>query len=142
MRKIYLLDTNIVSEFSKKNPNPQVIEFYRARKDLCAISAITWQEINRGVSRLPEGKRKENLNNFIQNLENNTEVIPYDKFASQICGEMQADAEKNGKTLPSYDSQIAATAISNGMVLVTHNIQDFEPMKEKSFLRVEDWFTA
>ena len=142
MRKIYLLDTNIVSEFSKKNPNPQVIEFYRARKDLCAISAITWQEINRGVSRLPEGKRKENLNNFIQNLENNTEVIPYDKFASQICGEMQADAEKNGKTLPSYDSQIAATAISNGMILVTHNTADFAPIKEKAFLRVEDWFTA
>ena len=41
-----------------------------------------------------------------------------------------------------YDSQIAATAISNGMVLVTHNTADFEPMKEKSFLRMEDWFLA
>lgn len=142
MKKAYLLDTNIVSEFSKANPNPQVLEFYQARKNLCAISAITWQELTRGVSRLPEGKRKATLQSFIENFEANTEVISYDKFASQICGEMQANAEKEGHTLPFYDSQIAATAISNGMVLVTHNIADFEPMREKSFLRVEDWFTA
>ena len=142
MRKVYLLDTNIVSEFSKLNPNPQVLEFYKARKDLCAISAITWQELNRGVSRLPEGKRKDNLNNFIENLECNTEVISYDKFASRICGKMQADAEKDGHTLPYYDSQIAATAISNGMILVTHNTADFEHIKGNSFLRIEDWFTA
>lgn len=142
MKKAYLLDTNIVSEFSKANPNPQVLDFYQARKNLCAISAITWQELTRGVSRLPEGKRKNTLQSFIENFEANTEVISYDKFASQICGEMQANAEKEGHTLPFYDSQIAATAISNGMVLVTHNIADFEPMREKSFLRVEDWFTA
>ena len=142
MKKAYLLDTNIVSEFSKANPNPQVLEFYQARKNLCAISAITWQELTRGVSRLPEGKRKATLQSFIENFEANTEVISYDKFASQICGEMQANAEKEGHTLPFYDSQIAATAISNGMVLVTHNIADFEPMREKSFLRVEDWFTV
>ena len=142
MKKAYLLDTNIVSEFSKANPNPQVLEFYQARKNLCAISAITWQELTRGVSRLPEGKRKATLQSFIENFEANTEVISYDKFASQICGEMQANAEKEGHNLPFYDSQIAATAISNGMVLVTHNIADFEPMREKSFLRVEDWFTA
>ena len=142
MKKTYLLDNNIVSEFSKANPNPQVLEFYQARKNLCAISAITWQELTRGVSRLPEGKRKATLQSFIENFEANTEVISYDKFASQICGEMQANAEKEGHTLPFYDSQIAATAISNGMVLVTHNIADFEPMREKSFLRVEDWFTA
>lgn len=142
MRKTYLLDTNIISEFSKEHPNQQVMEFYKARKNLCAISAITWQELTRGVSRLPEGKRKTILQNFIDNLEANTEVISYDKFASQICGEIQASAEKEGHTLPFYDSQIAATALSNGMILVTHNTADFEPMKKNSFLHVEDWFTA
>lgn len=142
MEKKYLLDTNIVSEFVKERPNEQVLAFYAARKSLCAIASITWQELTRGVKRMPEGKHRNTIQNFIRNLEANVEVLPYDKLSAQICGEMQADAEKNGKPLPSYDSQIAATAISNGMVLVTHNIQDFEPMKEKSFLRVEDWFTA
>ena len=142
MKKIYLLDTNIISEFSKESPNEQVLEFYKARKDLCAISAVTWQELTRGVQRLPQGRKRKYLECCLSNYEDSFEVLPYDKSSALICGEMQADAEKKGKTLPSYDSQIAATAISNGMVLVTHNVQDFEPMKEKSFLRVEDWFTA
>jgi predicted nucleic acid-binding protein len=142
MKKTYLLDTNIISEFSKEKPNQNVLEFYNARKDLCAISAITWQEMTRGITRMPEGKKKQYLEKCLELYEESLEVISYDKFASQICGEMQANAEKEGHTLPFYDSQIAATAISNGMVLVTHNIADFEPMREKSFLRVEDWFTA
>ena len=142
MKKTYLLDTNIVSEFVKERPDEQVIDFYNARRDLCAISAVTWQEIIRGITRMPEGKRKKTLLSFLSDLDSNMDVISYDKFASQICGEIQATAEKDGKKVPFYDSQIAATAISNGMVLVTHNTSDFEQFKEKTFLRLEDWFTA
>ncbi len=141
MKKTYLLDTNIVSEFSKERPDEQVIELYGLRSDLCAVSSITWQELSRGVERLPDGKRRNTLQDFMQNLEKNIEVIPYDKFSAQLCGEMQARAEKEGKPLPFYDSQIAATAISNGMVLVTHNTADFEHLREKCFLRMEDWFS-
>ena len=142
MKKTYLLDTNIVSEFSKANPNENVLAFYSARRDMCAISAVTWQELKRGVARLPEGRKKKYLECCLENYDECFEVIPYDKFSASICGEIQTSAEKDGKTLPNYDSQIAATAISNGMVLVTHNTADFEPMKQKAFLRVEDWFTA
>ncbi len=141
MKKVYLLDTNIVSEFSKERPNEQVLTFYSMRQDLCAISSTTWQELTRGVNRLPEGRRKQYLQSCMDNYEECLEVIPYDKFAARICGEMQALAEKEGKTLPSYDSQIAATAIANGMVLVTRNLADFDFMKEKAFLSVENWFS-
>ena len=142
MKKTYLLDTNIVSEFSKENPNKQVLTFYEARRDMCAISAVTWQELQRGVTRLPESRKKKYLEFCLEKYDECFEVIPYDKFSASICGELQANAEKEGKPIPSYDSQIAATAISNGMILVTHNTADFEPMKEKAFLRLEDWFTA
>ena len=142
MEKTYLLDTNIVSEFVKQAPNDRVIDLYFARKHLCSIAAITWQELTRGVNRMPEGKRRLRIQNFIDSLEENIEVLPYDKFSAQICGEIQARAEKEGKSLPSYDSQIAATAISRGMILVTHNTADFESIKETAFLRVEDWFSA
>ena len=94
MKKTYLLDTNIVSEFVKERPNEQVIVFYNARKDLCAISSITWQEIIRGVSRMPEGKRKNTLKSFVNDLDLNMDVISFDKFSAQICGEIQAAAEK------------------------------------------------
>ena len=58
------------------------------------------------------------------------EVISYDKFASQICGEMQVEAKKEGHTLPFYNSQIVATTISNRMILVPRNTADFAPIKK------------
>ena len=58
MKKIYLLDTNIISEFSKERPNQNVIALYEARKNFCAISAITRQELIYGLERMPDGKRK------------------------------------------------------------------------------------
>ena len=140
MRQTYLLDTNIISEVTKQNPNENVLSFYINRKDLCAISAITWQEMIKGFYRMPEGKKKDSINNFINRLEENTLIIPYDKFASQICGELQAKMESKGKPLPFSDTQIAATALSNGMILVTHNTKDFKEIQENSFLQMEDWF--
>ncbi|WP_318718085.1 type II toxin-antitoxin system VapC family toxin [Treponema sp.] len=142
MKKIYLLDTNIVSEFSKERPNEKVLDYYNVRKDYCAISSVTWQELVFGVSRMPDGKRKNTVMGFIENLRNNIEIIPYDEFAASICGEVQSNAEQAGKKIPYNDSQIAATAISNGMVLVTHNTEDFSYMTEKTFLKMEDWFAA
>ncbi len=138
--KVYLLDTNIVSEFSKDKPNKNVIEFYEYRKNLCAISSITWQELVYGVSRMPEGKRKNTIESFIQNLKQNIEIIPYDSFSAEICGNFTGTMENQGHPLPYSDSQIAATAISNGMVLVTHNTADFAPIAEKNYLKMEDWF--
>ena len=67
-------------------------------------------------------------------------MIPYDSFASQICGEIRAKCQKNGNPVPRFDSQIAATAIANNMILVTHNTRDFEVIAQNSMLQIEDWW--
>ena len=107
---------------------------------MCAISATSFQELVYGAEKMPEGKRKNSIANFVENLRNNIEIIPYDGFAAEICGQLSGQCAKEGKPLPYCDTQIAATAIANGMVLVTHNTADFEEAAERSFLRVEDWF--
>ncbi len=140
MKKVYLLDTSIVSEFCRERPNLKVIEEYERRKELCSISAITWQELIFGVTKMPEGKRKTYIKKCLEEFREDFEVIPYDGFAAEIYGQLCARCEQNGKTLPYFDSQIAATAIANGMVLITHNVADFKEACERSFLRVEDWF--
>ena len=139
MNKVYLLDTNIVSEFTKEYPNQNVLALYEARKNMCAISATSFQELVYGAEKMPDGKRKNSIANFVENLRNNIEIIPYDGFAAEICGQLFGQCAKEGNPLP-CDTQIAATAIANGMVLVTHNTADFEEAAERSFLRVEDWF--
>ena len=141
MNKVYLLDTNIVSEFSKECPDQNVISLYEQRKDLCAISAVTWQELQYGLSKMPDGKRKNSIENFISLLKENTKIIAYDDFAADICGKLLGEGSAQGKPLPYCDTQIAATAIANGMVLVTRNVSDFTVVKERSFLKVEDWFS-
>lgn len=140
MNKVYLLDTNIVSEFTKDYPNQNVLALYEARKNMCAISATSFQELVYGAEKMPDGKRKNSIANFVENLRNNMEIIPYDGFAAEICGQLSGQCAKEGKTLPYCDTQIAATAIANGMVLVTRNTADFEEAAKRSFLKVEDWF--
>lgn len=140
MNKVYLLDTNIVSEFSKERPNQNVLAFYEARKHQCAISAVTWQEMVYGVSKMPEGRRKNYIIECLDEILNDFEILPYDNFSADICGKTLGTFEKSGHPLPLCDTQIAATAISKGMVLVTHNTDDFKPLVEHCFLRMEDWF--
>lgn len=142
MNKMYLLDTNIVSEFSKQRPNENVLALYEARKNLCAISAVTWQELVFGVSKMPEGTIKDSIADFTENLKENIEIIPYDEFSADICGQLSGTCAKSGKNLPCLDTQIAATAIANGMVLVTRNTADFAEAAERSFLKLENWFIA
>ena len=142
MNKVYLLDTNIVSEFSKECPDQNVISLYEQRKDLCAISAVTWQELQYGLSKMPDGKRKSYIENCLAYYRECLPVIAYDDFAADICGKLLGEGSAQGKPLSYCDTQIAATAIANGMVLVTRNVSDFKNAKEKSFLNVENWFSA
>lgn len=142
MKKIYLLDTNIISEFSKERPNQNVIALYEARKNFCAISAITWQELIYGLERMPDGKRKTYIEECLVEYKEEFEIIPYDDFAAGICGQLSGKCSKEGRSLPYCDTQIAATAIANGMVLVTQNTTDFAEAAERSFLRMEDWFSV
>lgn len=140
MRPIYLLDTNVVSEFTKPKPNQHTLEMIKEHEDMCAICATVWQESVFGYERMPEGKKKNAVLDTILDIKESYDILPYDDFAAKICGELQAQCEKAGKPIPRYDSQIAATAIANGMVLITHNTEDFAALCENSMLKVEDWW--
>ncbi|MBQ2548783.1 MAG: type II toxin-antitoxin system VapC family toxin [Treponema sp.] len=140
MKPVYLLDTNIISEFTKPRPNTNLIKKVLNHDNLCAISSTVWQESIFGYQRMPEGRKKQIVGDTMQSIKDSYEIIPYDSFASEICGELQAKCEEKGKTCPRYDSQIAATAIANGMVLITHNTEDFATLQEVSMLKVEDWW--
>lgn len=140
MKPIYLLDTNVISEFLKPRPNSAVIRAASEKRDVCAICSVVWQESVFGYEKMPEGKRKEHVGEYLLKIKSMYSIIPYDSFAAQICGELQARCEERGVPVPRYDSQIAATAIANNMILITHNTADYEALQENSMLHVEDWW--
>lgn len=140
MNYLYLLDSNVVSEFSKPSVNENVVSHFKRKESFCAVSAITLQEMQMGMELLPDGKRKDQVRSFVEIVRRKFAVIPYDKRSAVVCGEILAEAQKAGKPRPICDTQIAATALANNMILVTRNVRDFSPMQKSTLLKVENWF--
>jgi predicted nucleic acid-binding protein len=140
MKPVYLLDTNIISELSKLKPNAAILKKLEENDGLCAISSTVWQESIYGYERMPEGKKKDFIADCLMTIKTAYPIISYDGFAAQICGEISARCAAAGFPVPKYDSQIAATAIANNMILVTHNTEDYKSFAANSMLSIEDWW--
>jgi predicted nucleic acid-binding protein len=101
---------------------------FEARKahELC-ISAMTWGELQRGVTRMPESKRRSELTLWLQQLETGFEdrILAFDKNVSRVWAHMTAQAETQGKSMAAFDSIIAATARAHDCKLVSRNVRDF-----------------
>lgn len=93
-----------------------------------------------GYEKMPEGRQKQYIKECIDDIKETYDIIPCDSFAAEICGEIRAKCIKQGKPAPFFNSQIAATAIANGMVLITHNTEDYKVLQENTMLKVEDWW--
>lgn len=140
MQSIYLLDTNILSEITKPNPNRNVVKKVIENKHISTIASVTFEEMLYGVKRMPASKKQSDLLSFnINFIQANYEIIPFDVHASWILSDIRQRLEANGKRAPLADSMIAATAIANNLILVTRNVKDFESIREVSSLMIEDW---
>lgn len=134
----YLLDTNIISEPTKKIPSAQLLQKLEQHNGHYAISAITWHEMNYGVEKMQAGKRKSLLQQYLYILETNQlPVLSYDKAAAKWLAKERHRLVSIGDTPAKEDSEIAAVAISNKLILVTRNTRDFELFDD---LIIENWF--
>ena len=89
MKRIYLLDTNIISEPVKKVPDESVLIELEARTKLSAISVISWSELLQGVQLMPEGKRQRRIESFIINDINALyDKVPFDEHAAFIYSKL------------------------------------------------------
>jgi predicted nucleic acid-binding protein len=128
----YLLDSNIVSEASKPRPDPLVIAWLDAHELDCAVSTITLAELRYGIERLPEGKRRRQLERDIAFLRQDlgTRVLAFDeaetvewgRYAANLERELGRDAQRK---VGIKDSQIAATALAHRLTVVTRNTDHF-----------------
>ena len=126
----YLLDTVAISELEKRNRNETVVQYLlKLPTSRTFISAITVGEIQRGITRLPPGKRRLHLETFLERVieQYAMNILPIDLNVGRLGGEMYATCQARGINLTSSDSFIAATAMHHGMHVVTRNVKDFEP---------------
>lgn len=139
--RMYLLDTNIISEPTKAVPNPVVTGKILENIEYSCISSVVWAETLSGIKSLPDGKRKEILFEYATNqIQKLYEILPFDDFAASIYSDLVSRLKMKGKLPEKLDLMIASTAISNNLILVTRNISDYQYIKEVSNLMLENWF--
>jgi tRNA(fMet)-specific endonuclease VapC len=133
----FLLDTNVISEAVRPEPDPHVLARLADTEGGAAIAAITWHELRYGVQRLRPSHRREALAVFVRSLSARYPVLPYDRQAAEWPARERARLEQAGLQRSFADGQVAAVAATQRLVLVTRNLRDFEGF---AGVDVETWW--
>jgi len=125
-----ILDTNVISELMKVEPEPNVLKWVNAQKATnLAITTIAIAEIQRGIKRLPKGKKGKVLqNNFLEFIKKAFigRILPFDEQAAYLYGEVVSEREKAGFNTDAIDLMIAAIVKNHGATISTRNVKDFK----------------
>lgn len=123
-----IADTNIVSEFMKDTPDPSVLAWAHSvgAADL-TISVVTVEEIDRGLGRLPKGRRRKDLERrWTRLLDAFADTIAtYDVPAARATAPLLVASMDQGRPMSLADAQIAGTCLAHEATLATRNIKDF-----------------
>ena len=123
----YLLDTNVVSELSRQEPDAKVAAFFHGLpQEKLHLSVLTLGEIRKGVELLPDGAKKKRYTLWLERALPEAfdgRILPVDQEVAEAWGHLGAKAKRS---LPAVDSLIAATALAHGLHLLTRNLRDFE----------------
>jgi predicted nucleic acid-binding protein len=126
----YLLDTNVISEWTKPRPDPRVIAWLaEVDEDRVFLSVVSLAEIRRGIELMPSGNRRDRLATWLVDelpARFESRVIPIDPAVAEAWGVIMARARRTGIGLGTMDAFIAATANVYELTLVTRNTADFE----------------
>lgn len=127
----YLLDTCIISELIKPKPNSKVIKWLRScREESLFLSSLTIGEIQKGISKLPESRKKNELQTWLDAelaLRFDRRILGVDIAVAKKWGDIQASSELAGNKMPVVDSLIASIGIVHDLTVVTRNTADMKP---------------
>jgi predicted nucleic acid-binding protein len=125
-----LVDTNVISEPLRREPSAAVIEWLDAQNvETLFLAAISLAEMRFGVAALPAGRRRDWLE---QSIEQRVvplfrgRILPFDDAASKAYARLRAKARGTGNAMTSADGFIAATAAANGLIVATRDVAPFE----------------
>lgn len=124
----FLLDTCVISELTKEQPDQNVVAWYSdCPEDQLFISALTLGEIQYGIDLLETGKQQSDLLVWFEQICRafRQTTVPVDQSISLRWGRECARLQKKGKLLPLIDGLLACSAIELNYILVTRNTNNF-----------------
>lgn len=124
-----VLDTNVISAFSRHRPDPVAIQWMnRYDKDVVWTTTITLLELEYGVHRIKDDVIRNGLRNRIDRALTSiidSRILVLDEDAANIAGRLWAEREAAGRPIEIRDLMIASIVISKGATLVTGNVRHF-----------------
>ena len=125
----FLLDTNVISEWVKPEPDPQVVAWLKeVAEERVFLSVASLAEVRRGIELMPAGKRRDRLAAWLtEDLPVRFEgrILDVDGRIADAWGIVMARGQKAGSNIGTLDALFAATAEVHGLTLVTRNVKDF-----------------
>lgn len=132
-----IADTNVVSEFMKDQPDQAVLDWAEGfgAGDL-TICVVTVEEVERGLGRLPRGKRHRDLETRWDRIVSafSDTIAVYDVAAARATAGILVDSEVGGHPMVLADAQIAGICVANACRLATRNLRDFQHVTELSLI--------
>ncbi len=129
----YLLDTNVCARFlNGRSPSVRTRIRSTNREDIVLCSVVK-AELFYGAMRsnnptVTLARQQQFMSLFVS--------LPFDDVAALIYGQIRAELTALGTPIGPNDLQIAAIALANDLILVTHNVREFGRVNG---LQIEDW---
>lgn len=130
---MFCLDSNVIIDVIRGKYPDLIKHFKNLDSDEIAVPSVVLAELEFGAQHSDNYKkrRKQYLDVIAP-----YKIIPFTEKEAEIYGKIREELTKKGKLIGPNDMLIAATALANGAVLVTHNTDEFSRVPE---LKLEDW---
>lgn len=122
-----IIDTNVVAEMMRGKPDRNVVAWTDTAGPL-HTTAVTLAEVEYGIARLPDGRRKDQLASAAARVfgEFDDVIVAFDGRAARRYAQIVAYRERSGRPIAAADAQIAAICACQQATLATRNTSDFE----------------
>jgi toxin FitB len=123
----FLIDTNVISEARKPQPDPNVVRWILKHEGQLFLSVITVAELRFGVERLASSEHRHRLEAWVHRVVEGfgDRVLPVDKDVAQTWGSVMAKSEQAGRRMAPVDCFVAATALVWDLTLATRDVTGF-----------------